>query len=53
MNSFGYENFINDSTYVSPVSFSELSCIDHIWSNITELTTHGYIMKPNLSDHYP
>ena len=53
MNSFGYENFINISTYVSPVSFSELSCIDHIWSNITNLKTHGYVIKPNLSDHYP
>ena len=53
MNSFGYENFINDTTYVSPVSFSEVSCIDHIWSNITDLTTHGYVIKPNLSDHYP
>ena len=52
LNSFGYENFIDKNTYVSPGSFEDVSCLDHIWSNFDTDIATGYIIKPNLSDHY-
>ena len=53
MSSYGYENVIEGYTYVSPSNNSEISCIDHVWFNFVSVNAHGYIIRPNLSDHYP
>ena len=53
MTSYGFNNFINNFTYISPVDFTEVSCIDHIWCNFFTEDANGYVIKPNLSDHYP
>ena len=52
MTSCGYENLIYGPTYVSPANLSEVSCVDHIWTNLANIDSHGYVIKPNLSDHY-
>ena len=34
--SFGFYNNINLQTYISTVAGNDLSCLDHIWSNLSE-----------------
>ena len=50
MNSFGYFNEINLPTYVSPVTESESSCLDHVWHNLS-LSRDSYVVVPNVADH--
>ena len=52
MQSFGYENFINVPTYISPQNDTETSCLDHIWANFACRNARGFTVGPNLSDHY-
>ena len=53
MTSFGFVNEINIPTYVSPITGSDMSCIDHLWHNYSFSTvTNSYVIKTALSDHY-
>ena len=49
--SYGFQNEINLSTYVSPSTMSDGSCLDHIWHNMS-MDRVSYVLKPNLADHY-
>ena len=51
-NSCGYDNLINEYTYVSPISHMEVSCLDHIWKNFPNEDSYGYVLRPNMSDHF-
>ena len=49
---YGFSNEINLPTYVSPITNTALSCLDHMITNIN-LTKKSIVIKPNISDHYP
>ena len=51
MLTYGLNNFINVSTYVSPITSSDTSCQDHMWHNLN-ITVKSYIVYPCLTDHY-
>ena len=51
MTSHGFKNDINLPTYVSPISKSDTSCIDHVWENLN-CNQRSYVIGPNISDHY-
>ena len=49
--SYGFTNEINKKSYVSPITDSEVSCLDHVWNNFGIERT-SYVIKHKLSDHY-
>ena len=51
MHQNGYVNEINMKTYISPITHSELSCLDHIWNSF-QYNKKSFVVKPNISDHY-
>ena len=51
LTSYGFSNFINQPTYVSPTTNLPSSCVDHIISNIC-ISSSSYVLKPNISDHF-
>ena len=53
LGSFGYENLIDNLTYVSPITGSETSCLDHLWCNFASDSDQGLVIRPGISDHYP
>ena len=52
MCSYGFVIEINIPTYVSPVTGTETSCLDHIWHNLCSTCSSG-VIRPALPDHYP
>ena len=49
--SYGFANFIDRPTYVSPATNKPISCVDHIVSNIS-IPCSSYVLQPNISDHF-
>ena len=47
----GYINEINDATYHSPITNSDISCLDHILTNFY-VPKESMIIKPNIADHH-
>ena len=52
LNQHYFSNEINKPTYISPVTNTDISCLDHILTNFS-FNKKSFILKPNLSDHYP
>ena len=50
--SYGLRNLVTLSTYVPPNSESGSSCLDHIWSNLTDFGK-CFVLYPQISDHSP
>ena len=48
---YNYTNEINLSTYVSSSTNDDISCLDHIWSNVN-WPCRSFVIGPNISDHY-
>ena len=48
----GFWNEINIATYSSPITNTDISCLDHILTNI-DSPRKSLVIKPSLSDHYP
>ena len=48
---FGYTKEVNVLTYTNPSSHDELSCLDHVWTNLI-FDRCCYVVRPGLSDHY-
>ena len=50
--SYGLRNLVTLPTYVPPSSASGSSCIDHIWSNLTDCGK-CFVLNSQISDHSP
>ena len=48
---YGYINEINHATYHSPITNSDISCLDHILTNFN-FPKESIIVKPNIADHH-
>ena len=54
VDTFSEHNFFNEinlPTYHSPITQSDLSCLDHMWHNLL-IPRASFVLEPNLSDHY-
>jgi len=50
MTSHGLRNNITLPTYVSPISKSDTSCIDHVWENLN-CNQKSILIEPNILSH--
>ena len=50
--SYGFINEVNLPTYVSPATWEEKSCLDHIQHNLP-CGGSGFVISPGISDHLP
>ena len=48
---YGFHNQINLPTYHSPITQTDLSCLDHIFHNLN-MPCKGFVVEPRLADHY-
>ena len=51
MSSYGFINSFDIPTYVSPITNSDSSCLDHLWHNLS-IDNKNFVIGPNLADHY-
>ena len=48
---YGFYNEINIPTYHSPITQSDVSCLDHIFHNLNH-SCRSFVVEPRLADHY-
>ena len=48
----GFLNEINIPTYHSPITNSDVSCLDHFIHNLNSCRTKSLILTPTIADHY-
>ena len=51
MNSFGFINEVNLPTYVLPSNNRAVSCLDHLWHNLS-IERKSFVVYPNIADHF-
>ena len=51
MSSYNFQNGIDVPTYVSPISNTAVSSLDHIWHNLS-IDCKNFVVEPGVADHY-